>query len=239
MVAKSFQTFKMIGEPFEKNGKKYIIVQNQKTGTERTVRWYTEKEYAKMYPKENIALDGHRTKFKNLKKVLGFSKGYITIFKGAGDEDEWCRLNVRQHHGDWGWYVLSTEEVPSECPFETKKLYWSDISISDEELKPHDKVQEIVQNLLYDDSPSQFVGKIGDRLYDIKVKIIGASTTDTDYGTKANYLLEDENGNVMSWFTNVRKDWDLNSEKIIRGSIKDLTRKNGLNITVLTRCLER
>ena len=50
MVAKSFQNMEMLTEPFEENGRMYIKVRNPKTGTERKVRWYTEKEYNKMYP---------------------------------------------------------------------------------------------------------------------------------------------------------------------------------------------
>ena len=42
MVAKSFQAMTQIGEPFEMSGTMYVMVQNEKTGTIRKVRWYTE-----------------------------------------------------------------------------------------------------------------------------------------------------------------------------------------------------
>ena len=49
MVAKSFQNMKQLGEPFNEKGKMYVNVKNEKSGTVRKVRWYTESEYAKMY----------------------------------------------------------------------------------------------------------------------------------------------------------------------------------------------
>ena len=53
MVAKSFQSLRQIGEPYTKNGRQYVKVE-KKSGGEREVRWYTEAEYAKMYPDEKI-----------------------------------------------------------------------------------------------------------------------------------------------------------------------------------------
>ena len=237
MVAKTFQSFTILTEPFEENGKKYVTVRNPKTGKERKVRFYTEKEYAKMYPKETSVSSGKV--FKNLKKVLGFDKGYVTVFKDAGDEDEWCSKSIARWHGDWGWYIVSTDQLPQDCPHETKRLYWKDISVSDNELKPHDEIEQIVYNLFFDESPSRFLGEVGDRLIDLNVTIVKIDKKETNYGTKANYFLEDEDGNILNWFTNSRDGWKLNSQKKIRGTIKELVKKNGINITVLTRCLER
>jgi hypothetical protein len=51
MVAKSYQGLKELSEPFEKNGKMYITIET-KSGLSKMVRWYSEREYAKMYPDE-------------------------------------------------------------------------------------------------------------------------------------------------------------------------------------------
>ena len=79
MVAKSFQSMKQLGEPFCEKGKMYVNVQNEKTGTIRKVRWYTDAEYAKMYGEK---VDKPASEFKCQKQILGFENGYITIFKG-------------------------------------------------------------------------------------------------------------------------------------------------------------
>ena len=76
-VAKSFQSMKQITEPYLVSGRMYVKVQNPKTGAERQVRWYTDAEYAKMYPDE--AKPAESKILRTQKSVLGFDKGYITI----------------------------------------------------------------------------------------------------------------------------------------------------------------
>lgn len=49
MVAPSFQSMTIVSETYTKNGKLYIDVKNEKTGTIRSVRWYSDKEYARAY----------------------------------------------------------------------------------------------------------------------------------------------------------------------------------------------
>ena len=49
MVAKSYQTLEIVQEPFSENGRLYVKVKTKK-GTIKKVRWYSEAEYARMYP---------------------------------------------------------------------------------------------------------------------------------------------------------------------------------------------
>lgn len=51
MVAPSFQSMTIVSEVYTKDGKAYIDVRNEKTGTVRHARWYTDKEYARLYNK--------------------------------------------------------------------------------------------------------------------------------------------------------------------------------------------
>ena len=107
MVAKSYQDWATYGEPFEENGKKYIVVITPK-GAHKKVRFYNETEYAKLYPEEP------KVECKRLqprKDVLGFSKGYITIFKGdTYPLLEWFQQSPCRYHMWWGWYLISDEE---------------------------------------------------------------------------------------------------------------------------------
>ena len=48
-VAKSYKSYTICGEPYEKNGKMYIVIAHPNTGNRREARWYTDAEYAKMY----------------------------------------------------------------------------------------------------------------------------------------------------------------------------------------------
>lgn len=233
-VAKSFKNFEMLSEPFEQNNKMYVIVRNPKTQHERTVRWYTSKEYAKLYPEEKPITQG----WENLKNCLGFNKGYITIFKNASYDDEWCNISNARWHERWGWYIVSIEKIPTDCPFEYAPLYWADVAKNEGMLKPKEEIEQIIFSIFYDNSPSQYLGNIGDRI-ELEVEIISIEKVETAYGVKAKYTLCDEKGNMLEWFTGVRKDWFRGNKKNLRGTVKELKRKYGINTTVLTRCLER
>ena len=109
MVAKSFQEMEIVCEPYTLTGRMYVKVKNPKTGNVRQVRWYTDSEYAKLYPEAKADI----TTFKNQKQTLGFEKGYITIFKGdTYTHIDWFRASICRYTRWWGWYVVSTEEIP-------------------------------------------------------------------------------------------------------------------------------
>ena len=76
MVAKSYQAYEILTEPYTKNGRKYVDI-NYKNKT-KTVRWYSDAEYAKLYPPTTTPV----APTIDLRNILGFQKGYITIFKG-------------------------------------------------------------------------------------------------------------------------------------------------------------
>ena len=78
MVAKSFQGMTLLCEPYESNKKMYVKIRNEKTGTERVVRWYTESEYIKMYPEEKDKIVV-TTKANPQKEVLGFTKIVLEV----------------------------------------------------------------------------------------------------------------------------------------------------------------
>ena len=164
-VAKSYIGLEVLTEPYEKNGRQYVEVK-LKSGKNKEVRWYTDAEFEKMYPDTNVVKPTNDS----IKKALGFQEGYITIFKGDQESNnDWFKWSNARWARYWGWYVVSTEEVPEQLPFgiEPVKLYWKDVAAIDGsgELKPEDKVKAIVDSLLYGESDSQFVGQIGDRLH--------------------------------------------------------------------------
>ena len=115
LVAKSYQNLTKVGEVFTSSGKNYINVQT-KSGSIKQVRVYSESEYAKMYPD----IQGDKSKdpyYRPQKYVLGFEKGYITIFRGVKEEhEEWFKQSICRFARWWGWYVISTQEVPKDLP---------------------------------------------------------------------------------------------------------------------------
>lgn len=136
MVAKSYQSLPLQGEPFIENGKTYIfVIQNNKTT--KKVRWYTDKEYAKLYPNE-IASSAPSQRL-----ILGFKEGYITIFPNASAEEPFFNLNPQfRWCRFWGWYCVSTENYPTlPAPFIAKRLPWELVG-SNETLLPPETIKK-------------------------------------------------------------------------------------------------
>lgn len=97
-VATTYTTWERVGKPFYEDGKYYIVVINPKTNKEKTVRWYGE-----IMP--------------DYKHLLGFDNGYIIIFNGiTKDNREFFAQSNARYAWFFGWYVVSTEDVPTNLP---------------------------------------------------------------------------------------------------------------------------
>jgi hypothetical protein len=238
MVAKSFQNMTQLCEPYSANGKMYVKVRNEKTGTERQVRWYSENEYAKLYPEEKIVVAA-TPKVNPQKEVLGFTKGYITIFKGKIEENlEWFEDSNARYCRWWGWYIISTEDVPADLPqgIETIKLDWANVGNENGLLKSDEEIKKFVESLNYKPTNSEYVGSIGERL-DLVITVIENTRVEGYHGYSVVHVFEDGKGNQFIWTTSA-KDWQQGETKHIRGTVKEYQFSKGNKQTVLTRCTE-
>lgn len=221
-TAPSFANLERLSEPFEENGKEYIFVKT-KSGTTRKVRWY-EEPMKKIRPR---------------KDVLGFSKGYITIFKGdTYPLKDWFREHGATFRNHWGWCFASEQELPEVIPqgIEPVKLMWEDIAFVDEdELRSDSEIDEAVAKVLYDPSPSKWQGEVGDRITRYLTVTKVAELPDGYYGPSTFYLFEDEEENEYTWTTAARK-LELGETYEVVGTVKALSKYKGKEQTVLTRC---
>lgn len=82
-------------------------------------------------------------------------------------------------------------------------------------------------------SPSVFVGNIGDTIkVDVKnYELVGKF--DTQFGTMFVHQFEDADGNVFIWKTGTYIE---DAPKRVLGKVKDHTNYRGVNQTILTRC---
>ena len=234
MVAKTYQGWATYGEPFEENKKMYVVVVTPK-GAHKKVRWYNETEYAKMYPDA----EPPRKKLRSLKDVLGFKEGYITIFKGdTYSVLEWFQQEPKcRYHNKWGWYCISEEPLPEGIPAGVTpvQLRWEDVAnVEADELKSEALVRQAVDALIYEPSPSQFQGTVGERL-DRTLTVVKAITSDGYYGASTFHVFEDSEKNIYTWSTSARS-LEPGETYEIRGSVKEHTVYKGVNQTVLTRC---
>lgn len=232
-VAKSYQNLDFFGEPFEENKKMYIVVVTPK-GAHKKVRFYSNAEYAKMYPEEKVK----PARIRSVKEVLGFSKGYITIFKGdTYPLLEWFQNSPCRFHSWWGWYLISEEEEPQWPAGVTPvKLKWEDVAIVEEDcLKSEALVRQAVDALIYESSPSEFQGEVGDRIDRTLTVVKVTPLEDGYYGPSTFFLFRDEYENEYCWTTG-SKSLDLGATYEVRGTIKQLSVYKGKKQTVLTRC---
>ena len=237
-VAKSYQELEIVGDVFVSSGRQYVNVK-LKSGKLKTVRWYSDSEYRKMYP-EVVAVDRSADPYyKPQKEVLGFTKGYITIFKGdTYAEIDWFRASIARYARWWGWYIISTEEVPADLPegIEPIQLPWELVGQEDGNLKPEHLVKEAVESIIYEESESEYVGSIGERL-ELFLMVEKTIELDGNYGRSTMHIMRDDCGNSYVW-TTASKTWSVGSEHHIKGTVKDHRKYRNQCQTILTRCLE-
>jgi hypothetical protein len=239
LVAKSYTNWEQVGEIIISSGRKYINVKHPKTGNLKQVRVYSEAEYKKMYPNAKPTMDVQDSYSKPQKDVLGFQKGYITIFKGETYKNlEWFQNSIARYTRLWGWYIVSTEEVPADLPEDVTpiQLPWEFIGNADGKVKPEAEVKKVVESLIYDKGTSEFIGEIGDRL-ELELTVDRVIELEGGYGCSNMHIMSDTCGNVFIW-TTASKCWEAGSQKKLRGTVKDHRVYRNVQQTILTRCTE-
>lgn len=175
----------------------------------------------------------------NIKKTLGFEKGAITLFKGnTYSHLDWFRQSVAKYRKYCGWYIPSTEELPTDIPEDLKTvvLKWEDISANGKDLLPDHIIKEVIDELLYDESDSEWVGEIGERKnWWLLVKSI--KELNTFYGRSIMYSFEDEDGNQLVWFcSGVGIDVEEDEWYEIIGTVSKHQKYRNVKQTTLNRC---
>lgn len=234
MVAKSYQSFEIVSDVYVVDGRKYVKVRNGK-GSIQQVRWYSEKEYARMYGGK-VTDHSKDPYFKTQKVVLGFKEGYITIFKGdTFSVKEDLKAAGARYTKFWGWGIPGGEEVPEIEGITPVRLDWDMVGKEDETLKSDTEVQTAVDALVCEPSNSEFQGEVGDRIRGILMKVVRSFQIDSYYGQSTVHDFEDEDGNVYTWIT-ASKNLPEGGVYWVDGTIKDHKVYKNVKKTVLTRC---
>ena len=235
MVAKSYQKMEIVSEIYISEGKSYVRVRDNK-GNEKQVRWYSDKEYARMY---GTPVDHSKDPFYKTQKVLfGFDKtGYITIFKGDtfAAKDVLKGLEGARYTRCWGWGVPGDVEIPEIEGITPVQLPWDRVGNPDESLKSDEAIEMVVSELTLDPSDSTFQGEIGERIRQRLMKVTRVITLDGYFGRSYMHIFEDEHSNVYVWTTSSRC-LDENAIYWIDGTVKDHKLYKNVAQTILTRC---
>ena len=237
MVAKTYQSLEIQGDPFEENKRLYVNVVT-KSGLKK-VRWYTDAEYRRMYPNEPV-VENDLMNF-NARQAFGFGeKGYITIYKGDHVK-EWAendRTNI-WYNLTFGYYTPSKFPTPEVLNgIEPIQLKWEQVKDHDDRMKPHEEVTKSVSNILGGSiiSNSAFQGKENDWLE--KEVIIKENISREDhFGEKHTHYMRDSEGNMYIWETGA-KNFEVGMAIKLRMKVKAHKEVKGEKCTVVWYCKE-
>ena len=231
MVAKTYQTWLACGEPYKHNGRMYIDVQKDSNSSVRRVRWYSEREYARMY-KEELPQE----KQFNQREILGFDP-YIWIFKGdTYSALEWFRQSPCRYADYWGWYLPAAITIPEDLPENLTpiQLDWSVVGEGDS-LKDRNIVNQAIEEILYADvEAGEWVGEPGDRM-DLLIEVENTYSFEGAYGITTIHTMRGDDGNIYMWST-AAKHWEIGDTYHIVGTLKEHKTYKGVNQNWLTRC---
>ena len=224
-VAKNYQKYAIIGEPYEAHGHWYTKINLNGQLTE--VRLYNDEEYEKMYP----------AKFVAPKEALGFEAGYITLITGkTATVKDWLNNSGAKYHKIFGWYLPSTSPLPKIIPegINLITLPWDKVSTNNY-LKSDLELEEIINELFYGVSSSHFVGEIGERIT-LLLTVKKVVEFESKYGKTRFHIMEDTAGNRFTWTTNTRSLVE-NQQYKITATIKTHETYHGEKRNVITRCV--
>ena len=116
MVAKSYQSLTRLCDPFEENGKEYVIVVT-KSGIEKKVRWYPEEIQV-----------NYRALF------AFFPDDSLYVARGSDDALETFFLQETHHFGRyctrWGWYIGTWVKDLDVATIQAYKARMKELNIS-------------------------------------------------------------------------------------------------------------
>ena len=234
-VAKTYAHMKIQGEPFSENKRMYVNILAP-NGIKK-VRWYSDTEYRRMYP-ETPAADPMDF---NARQAFGFGEeGFITLYKGHPSE-EWFdneHIHLRRNL-TFGYYTPGRLELPSLTgDIEPIRLYWEEVAVEGNKMKPHEEVQKYVNTLLMptSNSKSQYQGSENVWLQK-EVIVREKKSADSRYGTKHTYTLVDAENNTYIWETGT-KDYSIDMAVSLKMKVKAHKEIEGEKCTVVWYCKE-
>lgn len=237
MVAKTYQSLEIQGDPFEENKRLYVNVVT-KNGLKK-VRWYTDVEYRRMYPNEPV-VENDLMNF-DARQAFGFGeKGYITIYKGDHVK-EWAendRTNI-WYNLTFGYYTPSKFPTPEVLNgIESIQLKWEQVKDHDNRMKSHEEVTKLVNDILGGSiiSNSAFQGKENDWL-EKEVTIKENISREDHFGEKHTHYMRDSEGNMYIWETGA-KNFEVGMAIKLRMKVKAHKEVKGEKCTVVWYCKE-
>ena len=217
------------------------------------VRAYSQKEYEALERRNQRAAEKKAQELEEKKKnaqakwfeANGFNEDgttYMLIGNTYSIKDElkakgWKFSNVV---AKFGWH--GSQPITDYPEFPLISINFDDIARWNyESMYPEYKAEagDIIRILIQQAFPpakTSFLGKVGERLRDIKVTYISCYGYDTRFGYSQSFRFETEDGDIIRWVTGTPQKLEVGDKICLTGTVKEHKTYNGENITVLTRC---
>lgn len=230
MVAKSYQSYPIVCDPYKINNRMYVKVRKP-NGDIAQVRFYTEEEYKKYYGETSL-----KQAKQSQKDAFGFTDGFITIIKGDSYPfKDFLKAEGAKYSKLWGWYFGSQQDIPQlAASLEAVRLDWDLVGQDDGLLKSESIIKAEVAKLIHEPSESKFVGEIGERI-EVEVTVKKAIPIESYYGCVI-FTFEDKNKNIFVWKTQPRAI-EVGSKIKLRGTVKGHNIYKDVSQTILSRCI--
>lgn len=224
-VAKSYENCDLKGEPFKENGKWYVLI--LKKGEEKKVRWYTDTEYARMYPaaKGGLVSKDIMMTF-NARHAFGFDDaGYITLYRGDNKVvEDWARLTwpPRAWRNETFGFYTPSKINPGAVPagVEPIKLTWDEVKQDDIHMKSHEEVKRYVDILIGPNITQDNQWAVNDWI-EKTVTIRTKETNESRFGAKHKYGMVDSEDNLFVWETGA-KDYKVDVAVTLKMKVKEI-----------------
>jgi hypothetical protein len=98
-----------------------------------------------------------------------------------------------------------------------------------------DKVQAII-DAARPESTSRWIATEGEKIKCLPVTLVGVHGYENQWGYSQVVTFNDEEGNVLTWFTSVNIPFEIGDSCKLSGTVKKLDEYKGCKTTILTRC---
>ena len=217
----------------------------------KTVRLYTEKEYASMQKakanRQAKAEEARQARIAERKKTAftrwlernGFNEDGETylIYGNTYPIKDQLKEAGCKFSQELKWHGSAAVDVPEDCFVE--KIHWSNVYNWNEDaldMWRTEEGNEFLKGIFTSHTEGEYIGEVGERLRDMPAVLERRTECDGKFGWSIMYQFN-VNGAQCVWFTQKELDLDEGAECMLTGTVKKQDTYGNTKTTYLNRCI--